>query len=420
VLLFRVILRRLRVPSILIELAIGAGYIVIILGLLARVGVNLTGIIATSAVATAMIGFSLQEVLGNLAGGLTIEFEQAIGEGDWIRTEQYFGQVRSVRLRHTALETPDGDTILVPNSAIMRSPVTVVGRTAANALGPIKHRKLLTFQLPYRYSPTTVTASVEQALNASPMEGTAEDPQPRCVILDFNPLYVQYGALVWLMRPAMEYIDVSRVRTRITFALSRLGAPLTPISHVVDLRQDAATGESPDAEQMARIAALRGVEVLHSLDEKEASQLASRMKKVSYAAGEVILRQGEEGDSLHILTRGRVRILLTNEAGLSEQVATLAPGDFFGEMSLLTGEKRNATAVAIEEVDCFCLAKPDMQALLAERPSLADEISAVLGSRGMGLAAARDKLDEETMRQKEIQRRGDILSRIRGYFAVTG
>jgi CRP-like cAMP-binding protein/small-conductance mechanosensitive channel len=418
VLLFRVILRRLHVPSILIELAIGIGYIAIILGLLARVGVNLTGIIATSAVATAVIGFSLQEVLGNLAGGLVIEFEQAIGVGDWIRAEQYFGQVRSVRMRHTALETPDGDTILVPNSAIMRSAVTVLGRTTANAIGPIKHRKLLTFQLPYHYSPTTVTASVEQALNASPMEGTAEDPRPRCVILDFNPLYVQYGALVWLMRPAMEYIDVSRVRTRITFALSRLGAPLTPISHVVDLRQDGAAAESPDDEQMDRLAALRGVEVLHSLDEKEASQLASRMKKVSYAVGEVILRQGEEGDSLHILTRGRVRILLTNESGLSEQVATLAPGHIFGEMSLLTGEKRNATAVAIEEVDCYCLTKPDMQALLAERPSLAEEISAALGRREIGLAAARGKLDEETMRQKEMQRRGDMLSRIRKYFAV--
>ena len=123
-------------PGILIELTIGAGYIAIILDLLARVGVNLTGIIATSAVATAVIGFSLQDVLGNLAGGLVMEFEQAIAEGDWIRTDQYFGQVRSVRLRHIALETPDGDTILVPNSAITRSPVTVIGRTTATAGGP--------------------------------------------------------------------------------------------------------------------------------------------------------------------------------------------------------------------------------------------------------------------------------------------
>src|SRR5262249_18669596 len=98
------------------------------------------------------------------------------------------------------------------------------------------------------------------------------------------------------------------------------------------------------------------------------------------------------------------------------QVAMLAPGDFFGEMSLLTGEKRSATAVAVEEVDCYCLAKPDMHSLLAERPSLADEISAVRGSRGMGLAAARDKLDEGAMRQKEMDRRGDMLSRIRQYF----
>jgi len=87
-------------------------------------------------------------------------------------------------------------------------------------------------------------------------------------------------------------------------------------------------------------------------------------------------------------------------------------------MSLLTGEKRTATALATEEVDCYCLAKPDIQALFAERPSLAEEISAVLGSREMGLAAVRDKLNEEDMKRKEMQRRGDLLSRIRRYFAA--
>jgi CRP-like cAMP-binding protein/small-conductance mechanosensitive channel len=418
VLLFRVILRRWRVPGILIEMTIGVGYIAIILALLARVGVNLTGIIATSAVATAMIGFSMQDVLANLAGGLVLEFEQSIAEGDWIRTDQYFGQVRSVRLRHTALETPDGNTVLVPNSAIIRSPVTVLGRTAANAIGPMKHRKLLTFQLPYRYSPTAVTAAVEHAMMASPMEGVAADPRPRCVILDFNPMYVQYGTLVWLMRPAMEYVDVSGVRTRITFALTRMGAPLIPISHVVDLRPKKPAQDSSGAEESERVAALRSLEILNSLSEEETQHLASRMKKVSFAPGEVILRQGDEGDSLYILTRGRVRVLLTNEAGLSEQVATLTPGHAFGEMSLLTGEKRNATVAAMEEVDCYCVVKPDLQALLAERPSLAEEISAVLEQRELGLAAARDKLDAESIRQQQMQRGGDLLSRIRTYFAV--
>src|SRR5207248_1707156 len=214
VVIFRVILKRLETPRILVELLIGAGYAMIVLGLLTRVGVNLTGLVATSAVVTAVLGFGLQDVLANLAGGLVLEVEQAISEGDWIRTDQYFGQVRSVRVRHTALETPDGDTILVPNSAITRSAVTVLGRSTAiagsTAGGPVKHRRLVTFQLPYRHGPSSVTAAVEQALTASAIEGIAEEPRPRCVIIDFHPQYVQYGALVWMMRPGMEYVDVSR------------------------------------------------------------------------------------------------------------------------------------------------------------------------------------------------------------------
>ena len=87
------------------------------------------------------------------------------------------------------------------------------------------------------------------------------------MIVDWHPEYVQYGALVWLMRPGLEYIDVSRVRMRIAFALARIGAPLTPIAHVLDMRPG---GEqpSPDAESMDRLAALRGVEILQCLNEE--------------------------------------------------------------------------------------------------------------------------------------------------------
>ena len=185
-LLFHFALHRFRTPRILSDLAIGCGYAAIILGMLMRVGVNLTGIIATSAVATAVIGFGLQDLMGNLASGLALEIEQAISAGDWVRTEHYFGQVRSVRIRHTAIETPDGDTILVPNSALTRSPVTVLGRMSDSALRNVKHRKLVTFQLPYGHSPSSVMAAVEQALDASEMQGIATDPKPRCVTLDYH------------------------------------------------------------------------------------------------------------------------------------------------------------------------------------------------------------------------------------------
>ena len=414
VLLFYVILRRLSVPGILVDLTVAAGYAAILIALLTRVGVNLTGIIATSAVVTAVIGFGLQDLLGNLAGGLALQLEQTISEGDWIRTDQYFGQVRSVRVRHTALETPDGDTVLAPNSAITRSAVTVLGKTRAG--GPLKHRKLVTFQLPYDgHNPSDIMTAVERALAASPMEGIAENPPPRCVIVDFHQHHVQYGALVWAERPGMEYLDISGVRARISFALARAGAPLLSIAHTVELHSPPAPGDSDSAE---RLAALRRVEIFQSLNDDEAGRLAARMKNESFAAGEIILRQNDPGDSLYILRRGRVRILLSSGDGLSEQVACLAPGDFFGELSLLTGEHRSATVIALDQVDCYSVAKADLSSLLSERPALAGDISAVLENRQSGLAAARVKLGEEAEKQRQSGNHNDLLSRIRRYFAI--
>ena len=407
VLLFEVLLRRWPAPRILSDLIIGAGSAAILIALLTRVGVNLTGIIATSAVATAVIGFGAQDLLGNLAGGLVLEFERTILEGDWIRTDQFYGQVRSVRLRHTALETPDGDTVLAPNSAIMRSAVTVLAR---------KHRRLVVFQLHHGYSPTVVIEAVEQALSASPMEGIAENPQPRCIIVEYHAQYVEYGALVWLMRPGLELLDISGVRTRINFVLARIGAPLASIPYVVEQRTEAAP--EMDAESKDRLDLLRRIEVVQCLKEEETRQLAAHMRKVSFAPGEVILRQGEAGDSAYIVKSGRVRILLSNDSGLSEQVACLAAGDFFGEMSLLTGERRTATAVALDQVDCYRLDKPELDMVFANRPELAGDIAALLANRQAGLAAVRGKLSDEAAKQRELQNRTDLLSRIRRYFAL--
>jgi small-conductance mechanosensitive channel len=408
VLLFQVILRRWRTPRILSDLIIGAGCAAILIALLTRVGVNLAGIIATSAVATAVIGFGMQDLLGNLAGGLVLEFERTILEGDWIRTDQFYGQVRSVRLRHTALETPDGDIILAPNSAIMRSAVTVLAR---------KHRRLVVFQLHYGYSPPAVIEAVEQALGASAMEGIADDPRPRCIIVEYHSQYVEYGTLVWITRPGLELLDISGVRTRINFALARIGAPLTSIPYVVDQRIEAAP--PVDAESNERLDLLGRIEVVQCLKDEETRQLAAHMRKVSFAPGEVVLRQGDPGDSAYIVKSGRVRILLTHDSGLSEQVACLAAGDFFGEMSLLTGERRTATAMALDQVDCYRLEKPHLDAVFVGRPELAGDIAALLANRQEGLAAVREKLSGEAAKQRELQNRSDLLSRIRRYFAIS-
>jgi len=107
-LLFDVALRavRLKAPDILYDVIVGASYVIALVWLMHRAGVNLASIVATSAVATAVIGLSLQSTLGSVIGGLALQVDDSLNEGDWIELENKVqGQVKKVRWRHTVLET---------------------------------------------------------------------------------------------------------------------------------------------------------------------------------------------------------------------------------------------------------------------------------------------------------------------------
>jgi len=111
---------RLRAPDILHDLLVGATYVVALVWLMHRSGVNLASIVATSAVATAVIGLSLQSTLGSVIGGLALQVDDSLNEGDWIELENKVqGQVKKIRWRHTVLETRDWDTLLVPNNQLL-------------------------------------------------------------------------------------------------------------------------------------------------------------------------------------------------------------------------------------------------------------------------------------------------------------
>lgn len=408
--IFDVLLRRLKLPQLVGDLTVGAGYVVVLIALLGRAGVNLTGIVATSAVVTAVIGFALQDTLANLAGGVTLELERNFMVGDWIRTEQGVGRVTSLHVRHTTIETADKEIIVLPNSVLMRSPVTVIPRSG--------RRTLVKFPLDFKHNPSMVIAAVEQALQASPIEGMLTDPKPRCVIVASQPSHVDYGVLAWLTNPDRLNLQMSEIQTRVYFALARAGAPLETVAHSIDLHSHTAPAIAGSDETAVRLAALRAVEMFRALSNEETANLAGRLRKEGFALGEVIIREGEQGESLYVLARGRVRILLSLRSGLTEQVGTLEPGDFFGEMSLMTGEARSATVIAMDQVDCYVMEKAHLVETLAKRPELAAELSSILADRQVGLEAARGRLDDAATRQMRTDRGEALLARIRRYFGL--
>jgi CRP/FNR family cyclic AMP-dependent transcriptional regulator len=118
---------------------------------------------------------------------------------------------------------------------------------------------------------------------------------------------------------------------------------------------------------------LRRCRIFGGLDESGLRALARVVRPRRYARGEVIFHQGDLGDTLHVIERGAVKITLRSIGGDEAIVATLGPGDFFGELALLDEAPRSATAEAMVATETLAVPRSSFQQLLDD-PSLRDQI----------------------------------------------
>ncbi|MEW6213570.1 MAG: mechanosensitive ion channel family protein, partial [Acidobacteriota bacterium] len=415
--LFDVLLRALKIstPRILRDLIIAFGYVGISLVLLSREGASLSGLITTSAVLTAVIGFSLQDTLGNVMGGLALQMEKSINVGDWIRLDHVEGRVREIRWRHTSIETRNWDTMIIPNSMLMKGQVLILGRREGRS---VPHRMWVYFNVDFRYAPTDVISVVDRALQSEPIAGVAEDPRPHCILFDFKESYALYAVRYWLTDLAADDPTNSIVRARIFFALKRADIPLSIPAHSLFLTEESEERKVIKQERQIEhlLREFEEVELFHSLTQSERRKLAERMRPVPFTRGEALTRQGAEAHWLYILTKGSAEVVISNEDGTSRRVAVLKDGDFFGEMGLMTGEPRTATVIALEDVEACRLDKHDFHDIIHSRPEIAEHISHVLARRRVELEAAREGLDEEAKHKKMAPMQKDILARIIEFF----
>ncbi|MCX5795825.1 MAG: mechanosensitive ion channel family protein [Elusimicrobia bacterium] len=409
---------RLPLPALLSDLVLAIVYVGAALTVAGHEGANLTGILATSAMVTAVVAFSLQDTLGNVIGGMVLHLESSFAPGDCIRAGKDEGMVREIRWRQTTLDTGSGDIIVIPNSTLMKGTVTVLGRAGGP---PLRSLMKIPFNVYYDRPPNEVIAAVEAALRADPPPGVAADPAPGCVLLDFAESHAVYAARYWLTAIDRPEATASEVRVRIYYALARAGIKLSiPSRSIVVTQKDADVQESRGRFELERrIEALRGVDLFRSLNDEEIRTLAGRLNAAPFARGEALTRQGAPDDWLYIVYDGEADIRLHASGGQAFQsVARLKAGAFLGEMSLMTGEPRSATVVAVTDMGCYRLDRQDFKDILLHRPQIAEAISSVLAQRKLELESAREGLDEEAGRQRLQSAQGDLLSRIRSLFAL--
>ncbi len=421
--LFDLLLALLRwdFPDILHDLTVGAAYLVAAGWLMHHAGVNLTSIIATSAVVTAVIGLSLQATLGNIVGGIALQVDDSIEEGDWIELEnKQQGQIKQIRWRHTVIETRDCDTLIVPNGQLMSQTLKVLGKRNGER---VNHRMWVYFCIDFRFSPGEVMAAVNTALAAAPIPGVATSPLAHCVCMDLarenRDGYVLYAVRYWLTDLARDDPTSSDVRERVYSALKRAAIPLAiPAAALFISEETSERAERKEARDVdAKFRALSSIELFGHLDDAERRALAHTARRTPFGRAEVITRQGAKANWLYVLSKGDVEVRVATGEG-DKRVAVLNAPSFFGEMALMTGQPREATVVALTEVECLRIDKADFQGILQRRPAIAERISEILAARRVELDAVREGLDPEAHSRRLSHENVRILRGIRDFFGL--
>jgi CRP/FNR family transcriptional regulator, cyclic AMP receptor protein len=126
----------------------------------------------------------------------------------------------------------------------------------------------------------------------------------------------------------------------------------------------------PLAETLAEVPFFAG------LDGASLERVGRGMRTRRFRRGEVIFHQGDPGDALFIVTSGVIKIMLPSDSGEEAILATLRPGDVFGELALLDGAPRSATATALEATETVILPREQFRELLAAEPAIRDALLA--------------------------------------------
>jgi CRP-like cAMP-binding protein len=343
---------------------------------------------------------------------LAIQIERPYQEGDWLNFEGRMGRVLEINWRSTQLHTLENEIIVVPNKLLTTVQVTNMSRPQR------WHRRCIRIGLPYGAAPNRCKQILESATRTS---GIVSNPAPFATMVDFNDHSITYNLYFYITQIERHELIEDRVRTNLWYQLKRAGLSVPfPIRNIT-VQHEADDREERRNQVMleARVAALSLIPFLDPLDEYEREELATRMREDHYGVGETVTNQGELGDSLFFIQNGEVEVLVSGgESNRPRRVALLGQGDFFGELSLMTGERRSATIRTLTDAYFYVIDHHAFREVLADHPEICSQIAAILEERVSSMESKRLEIASRELIPVSSEEAENLLGRIRSFFGV--
>lgn len=401
-------------PRIVEDLGIVAVYVIYGFAQLRGAGLDLSSIVTTSAILTAVVAFAMQDTLGNVLAGVAVQLDNSVRIGDWIRVDSVSGRVRDIRWRSTLIETRNWETVVIPNSMLMKARVEILGQRDG---APLQWRRLLSFMVDPGVPPARVIAIIDDEMRELSIPNVARTPSPSCVLKAFDEGNLCYQLRYFLTDIHEDDMTDSMVRVHLFASLQRAGIRVAePQRTTHAITRDQAHAESVRRRELTRrLEALATVPPFAALPEETRADIAERLQYAPFARGDVITKQGNKAHWLYILAYGEAEVLYEPPGGAPSVLGMVHAGEFFGEMALISGEARTATVVAKTDVECYRLDRASFQELLLGRPEISEEIKRVMGGRRGDLERVRQAFsDAGPVAEAEVR----LATKIRRFFGM--
>jgi CRP-like cAMP-binding protein len=287
------------------------------------------------------------------------------------------GRIVEISWRATKLVTTDHVVLVVPNTTFITNTV----RNFTSDRGYFRDHIKIT--LPMSVTAYQATRILLGAANQ--VELIASLPEaPEARIVGFNESGVEWDLAYSIPDAGMA----STLRHRIQRSLLRdffLSGIELPAAHV-EIHQPAVPRDQTDTPETMF---LRLIDLFCTLNEVELGKICAQMQARLLESGIPVVRQGDSGDSLYIVHEGLLKVTIANEHGVTE-VGRVRPGQFFGEMSLMTGAPRSATVTPMVDSKAFEVSRDVLAPILRDRPEVAALMSEVLAERQIANAPKLD------------------------------
>ena len=364
------------------------------------------GLLAGAGILGIVLGLALQDTLGNIFSGFAIYFGGQFKAGDWLLVEGHHAKIVEINWRSTRLRTSDDICLDIPNSSITKQ--TVINFNAPTNVHAVRLQIGLEYDAPPSLAKQVL---VEAALDCPHV---LRDPAPNVYLKAFADWRITYELRFWLDDHVNYNAARSHVQTTLWYSLRRHNISIPfPIQQEFQIEPP-----KPHTEDRELIrASIQKAVFSPVLSPVQLEGIVEGSRIVRFGQGESIIRQGAQAGPMYVLVSGRAEVWIDSN-GVRTSVAVLEPDACIGESSVLTGEARTATILALEDCLAVEVQKSTLVPIISASPELLESLSELLTQRRMkneGMVA--EAAGNGNQRTRSSYKAG-FLGKLRAFFEV--